>query len=181
MKGIILIVLCFIILSCNRSIYYVYDITNDEDHYSYCTLEITGKKEIVYRAVSYKYWNLSNARNSYVYIYSDKSSTDVNDNHYSFVTGISDISYIRSGYEPEFKHFFVHFVDKPGYSVLYRREISDTIYSTADNGFEYLNEGQGFKENGIKWFPPYMVKIDKINYEKFGKKNQHLNLKKPSK
>lgn len=168
-------------MSCNRSILLRLCTTNDEDHYSYCTLEITGKKEIVYRAVSYKYWNLSNASNSYVYIYSDKSSKDVNDNHYSFVTAISDISYIRSGYEPEFKHFFVHFADKPGYSVLYRREINDTIYSTADNDFEYLKEGQGFKENGIKWFPPYMVKGDKINYEKFGKKIEHLNLKKPSK
>ncbi|WP_281309422.1 hypothetical protein [Flavobacterium flavigenum] len=179
MKKIILIALYLGVLSCGKSIYYVYDTSKDEDHYSYCTLEITSKKEIIYRAASYKYWALSDPRNSYIYIYSDKSATDINENHYSFVSGISDISYIRSRYEPEFKHFFIHFVDKPGYSVLYRRGVSDTIYSTADNDFEYLKEGQGFKENGIKWFPPYMVKVDKIDYTKFGKKIQHLNLNSP--
>ncbi|PAM93788.1 hypothetical protein B4N84_16070 [Flavobacterium sp. IR1] len=66
-------------------------------------------------------------------------------------------------------------------SISYHKDKNDTIVSNANNDFEYLKEGHGFEKDGIKWFPPYMIKVDKIDYSKFRKDNQHLNLKNPKK
>ena len=91
---------------------------------------------------------------------------------------------IENEYKPKYKFGLLDFASNPGYSVLYHIEENDTIFNDARdarNDFEYLKEGRGFKENGIKWFPPYMVKVDKIDYSKFPKSIQHLNLKNPRK
>jgi hypothetical protein len=183
MKKIILILLVFILISCAKSTYYAYEYKHN-DYYNYCTLEITEKKEVIYRASADYYQSRSYPySNLYIYIYSDKDATDVNKNHYSFVSGFSELYLIKTDLKPKLEHRFLDFGNKPGYSVLYRidDEIKDTIFSTADNDFEYLKEGTGFETNGIKWFPPYMVKIDKIDYTKFHKSIQHLNLKNPKK
>lgn len=182
MKKIFLILLVLSMTSCGKSIYYVYDY-DTKYHTNYCTLEITRKKEIIYRASSDEYWSQSYPfSNLYIYIYSDKYATDITKNHYSFVSGIADLILVENEFKPKFKNaFVVTFIDKPGYSILYKKEGNDTIFNVADNDFEYLKEGRGFKENGIKWFPPYMVKVDKIDYTKFPKSIQHLNLKNPRK
>jgi hypothetical protein len=181
MKKIILIVLTLNFLSCGKSIYYVYEY-KDKENNSYCTLEITNKKEIIYRATSDYYWaNSYPFSNIYIYIYSDKNATSINENRYSFVYGFSELYLIENDIKPKYKYSFIDFGNKPSYSIFYRKDQNDTIVNTARGDFEYLKEGTGFKENGIKWFPPYMVKVDKIDYTKFGKEIQHLNLKKPRK
>lgn len=184
MKKLFLLVFFFSLLSCSKSIYYAY-YEKDINHPSYCTLEITKKKEIIYRASSYEYSSQSYPfDNLYIYIYSDKYATNIDENYYSFVSGgTSDIVYIKNEFKPKFSSFFLFFdYYKPGYSISYFRDGNDTIFSTARNDFEYLKtKGIGFKEHGIKWFPPYMVKVDKIDYTKFKKSVQHMNLKDPRK
>ena len=180
MKKLILL-LSLVFLSCGKSMYYAYEIT-DKNYSSYCTLEITSKKEIIYRGSSYKYLSDSYPySNEYIYIhlYGDQSATDINDWRNSFVHGIADLWIIKKDLKPKLEQRLIDFVYKPDYSVLYKKTESDTIISVANNNFEYLKEGRGFETNGIKWFPPYMVKIDKIDYAKFGKSIQHLNLKNP--
>ncbi|HEX8576731.1 MAG TPA: hypothetical protein VF677_10610, partial [Flavobacterium sp.] len=73
-----------------------------------------------------------------------------------------------------------HFNNKYYSSVSYRRGENDTIICINDD-FKYLKEGHGYKENGVLWFPEYMVKVDQINYNKFYKSVRHMNLKNPRK
>ena len=177
MKKLFLILICISLLSCGKSVYYVYDQSEYKDHYSYCTLEITRKNEIIYRAASYKYWYLSYpVSNVFLYLYSNKYETDVTEKYYRFVAPSADISYVKNGYKSKFNHFFITF-DEPEKSIYYSRKSNDTIYGTTD--FDYIKNVYSFKEHGINWFPPYMVKVDKIDYTKFGSKIQHLNLKNP--
>ena len=69
MKKTLLTLLVFSLISCAKSNYYAYEY-NDNDNISYCTLEITKKNEIIYRATSTDYWKKSYPySNLYIYIY----------------------------------------------------------------------------------------------------------------
>ena len=179
MKNTILIVMIFIFLSCGKSVYYVYDDLANKDYPSYCALEITKKKEIIYRGSSYKYWSHSHPQsNIFIYIYSDKNATDITKNHYRFVSGTSQLYLIENKIKPKYIGRVLNLENNVIPSVFYSIEENDKIVNSEEN-FEYLKKVDGFKENGVLWFPPYMVKIDKIDYKKFGKEIQHLNLKNP--
>jgi hypothetical protein len=181
MKKIILIVLTLNFLSCGKSVYYVFDDVKDKDYPSYCSLEITKKKEIIYRASSYKYSSQSYPfSNLYIYIYSDQLSTDIDKDYYRFVSGTSDLFFIKNEFKPKYQHSLLNLANNVVPSIYYRIEENDTIINS-EHDFEYLKKVDGFKENGILWFPPYMVKVDKIDYTKFKKSVQHMNLKDPRK
>lgn len=180
MKKIILMLTVFTFLSCGSSIYYAYEYKDNENN-SYCTLEITKKKEIIYRGSSDYYWADSYPfSNLYIYIYSDKFATDINKNHYGFVSGFSELYLIENEEKLKYKYATLNLGNNSIPSVFYSIEDKDTIVNT-ENKFEYLKKIDGFKENGIKWFPPYMIKIDKIDYAKFRDRIQHMNLKDPRK
>lgn len=182
MKKIILILLVLSMTSCGKSIYYVYDY-DTKYHTNYCTLEITRKKEIIYRASSDEYWSRSYPfSNLYIYIYSDKYATDIDRDYYRFVSGTSELHFIKNEFEPKYRRSILNLESVTVPSVMYRIDENDTIFNvTRNNDFEHLKKVSGYKENGVLWFPPYMVKVDKIDYTKFGKEIQHLNLKNPRK
>jgi hypothetical protein len=76
---------------------------------------------------------------------------------------------------------FIHFDDPFDSAILYKRqEGNDTIVCNTSY-LKQLKKGHGYKENGVLWFPEYMVKVDKIDYNKFYKSARHLNLKNPDK
>ncbi|HEX8575732.1 MAG TPA: hypothetical protein VF677_05515 [Flavobacterium sp.] len=181
MKNSILLLSACLFFSCGKSVYYAYEFSNElNDYYSYCTLEITKNKEIIYRASSYKYHHVYPHNNIYVYIYSNKEAAGISKNYYNFGATISDLWTIKYGDNLKMQGGFIYFDYPSDSSISYRIEENDTIVCTT-NDFEYLKKGYGYKENGILWFPEYMVKVDKIDYNKFYKSIRHLNLKNPRK
>ena len=181
MKNLILIVLTCLFSSCGKSVYYAYYVKDENDHqYSYCTLEITPKKEIIYRASSDKYLVYPNTNNLYVYIYSDKDAADITKNHYDFGTRLSELWTIKDGSDAKMWAELLYFDDHFASAISYQRGKSDTIVCTTSD-FEHLKKGHGYKENDVLWFPEYMIKVDHIDYNKFYKSVRHLNLKNPRK
>ena len=183
MKNLILIALTCLCFSCGKSVYYAYEYRDAiNDHYSYCTLEVTRKKEIIYRASSDDYFVYPNNVHLFVCIYSDKDAAKVSKNYYGFGSAISELWTIKVNDVPNLKMpgNLLSLDNEVDSSVSYGIMENDTIVRSTDD-FEYLKKGRGFKENGILWFPKYMVKVDRIDYNKFYKQIRHMNLKNPRK
>ncbi|HEX8576732.1 MAG TPA: hypothetical protein VF677_10615 [Flavobacterium sp.] len=179
MKNLILIVLTCLFSSCGKSVYYAYYVKDENDHqYSYCTLEITPKKEIIYRASSDKYLVYPNTNNLYVYIYSDKDAAEISENYYDFGATLSELWFIKANDVSNLKMELNAFLYSDP-TISYRIEENDTITCITD--LEYLKKSRGFKESGVLWFPEYMVKVDQIDYNKFYKQVHHMDLKNPRK
>jgi hypothetical protein len=186
MKYIYSILIIFYLTSCSRSIYYAYEY-EDQDNISYCTIEVTKKKEIIYRAYSSEYWKYNYPINNlYVYIHSGNKSSTVSDESIHFVCNISDVAYIKNSFNTEYEKCLANFLESFGCPIGYRINKSDTItkwnYPEAED-FPKYTKGDIclLKEVGIKWFPPYMVKVNEIDYKKISNLVQHMNLKDPTK
>ena len=182
MKKPILLLLTFLLFSCGKSVYYAYKFSDPINrHYSYCTLEITKKKEVIYRASSDEYLVYPNNLHSYICIYSDKYAAEISKEYYDFGTTTSELWTVEIEDNPKMAFNFIHFDDPFYFAILYEiQQENDTIVCNPSY-HERLKKGYGYKENSILWFPEYMVKVDKIDYNKFYKSARHLNLKNPRK
>lgn len=166
-------------MSCGKSTYYVYDVC-DINKYNYCTLEVTRKNEVIYRATS-DFYLLNN--NLYVYIYSGKTSSIVNQDFISFACNQADLYYIKNSDNINYINLPINaFGDNKG-AMGYTKKGKDTITTNINTNrdLEYFQNDIALKESGFKWYPSYMVKVDKIDYSRFPKEIQHLNLKNPRK
>ncbi|WP_064968110.1 hypothetical protein [Tenacibaculum ovolyticum] len=143
----LLIIAC--LSSCSKSVYYAY-----KDENKYATIEVTKKNELFYRAIY---------DNNYIYIYSFLSYKKDNS---IFYLKDPNIMFWKREEHDEFDLCF--FSGKNEDFVLYEKQGSQNMWklsrSISDNLL--LNE-PCLKENNIDWFPEYMVKVDKIDYEKF--------------
>lgn len=182
MKNIFLILSSLFLISCSKSTYYAYEYRDEiNHHYSYCTLELTRKQEIIYRGRSDKYYEYPN-KNLYIYIYSDKYASEINEKYISFARNYSNLFYIRDILNPTYNATAINIFGESPKFIEYAKIKADSItHSNNENFLEYAKKEYGLYMAGIKWFPPYMVKVDKIDYTKFGKEIQHLNLKNPRK
>jgi hypothetical protein len=153
------------LVSCSKSAYYAFQ---DNSTYSYCTIEVTKKKEVIYRASSLNYFNKS----CFVYI------SSLNDNYYKNINNDTiglenphlEMFYIGTEYPIKYKFELVR-NGNPELNKLYISFIkvkNDTIKTQY-----YLNnlvKETSLQKAGVKWFPPYLIKVDKIDYSKFQKK-----------
>ncbi|QOH23388.1 hypothetical protein GSQ57_01595 [Flavobacterium columnare] len=79
MKRIIILLIFTVLISCGKSTYYAfeeydYDPDSGKDYlYSYCALEITPKKEVIFRGSSRRY------------VIEDKKTTYFDDNSSSYI------------------------------------------------------------------------------------------------
>jgi hypothetical protein len=178
MKNLMLIITTCLISSCGQSVYYAYEFRDAiNDHYSYCTLEITPKKEIIYRASSDDYFVYNNNVHAFVCIHSDKDVAKITNNYYGFGATTSNLWTIEIGDNPERELSFLHFDYPYDASISYLVEKENDTIKCTTNDFEYLKKGYGYKEKGVLWFPEYMVKVNQIDYNKFYKSVRHMDLK----
>ena len=65
----------------------------------------------------------------------------------------------------------------------YTKKGKDTIITNinTERDLQYFQNDIALKKSGFKWYPSYMVKVDKIDYSRFPKSIQHMNLKDPRK
>lgn len=186
--------------SCSKTLYYAWE----GEEWGYCTLEVK-KHQIIYRGTAPAYMRyFSDLR--YVYLYGNEEpiyrsnieseviSIDINNPDTRYCVLESKELYTQ---KPQFKKgWFMPIGDlrnNPNRSVSYikKNENSDTlslihigvIRGHNDYYDQYPNpqnvQDSAMQSKGIVWFPPKMYRVEKIDYKKFGKGLQNLNLKDP--
>ncbi|WP_376776996.1 hypothetical protein [Flavobacterium covae] len=193
MRKIIALLTFSILLSCGKSTYYVYEKYKYDPDFrinyldSYCALEITPKKEVIFRGSSSRYI-IKDKKNTYfddnsseyIYIYSDKEATIISEYGIHFCRRQSDCYYfslddyqINTG-KFKFRFSIINNIyngknwDKEYISYMYRDAKTDTLFALNNNMMKnFIKEDIGFKYANIPWFPPYLVKVKKIDYNKF--------------
>lgn len=140
--------------SCTKSIYFAYNKDT-----TYCTIEVTGKDEILYRG------NYS----TFIFLESvNFSSINKKDN-----TGY--ISFVAPGwltYKVKGDNLFNLCPSNNMEQITYKLVSEDSIELICQSCVDsILLSDPCFLNNGIDWFPPFMKKVEKIDYEKFGLPN----------
>ncbi|OOB81614.1 hypothetical protein BZL53_14550, partial [Flavobacterium columnare] len=200
MRKIVVLLTFMTLIACGKSTYYVYEkYKYDPDFrvnylHSYCALEITPKKEVIFRGASNEYYiydkqttYFDDNSSEYIYIYSDKEASYISEYGIDFCRRPSYCDYFSpSVYEVETNKY----VFKPGpinefynsknwdkeyISYMYRDAKTDTLFALNNNMMKnFIKEDIGFKYANIPWFPPYLVKVKKIDYNKFKRKCRRL-------
>ncbi|WP_444659974.1 hypothetical protein [Flavobacterium columnare] len=200
MRKIIALLTFSILLSCGKSTYYVYEKYKYDPDFrinyldSYCALEITPKKEVIFRGTSNEYYiynkpNTHSSSNSseYIYIYSDKEATIIGEYGIHFCRRQSDCYYfspdvyqINTG-KFKFRFSIINNIyngknwDKEYISYMYRDAKTDTLFALNNNMMKnFIKKDEDLRDANIPWFPPYLVKVKKIDYNKFKRKCRRL-------
>ncbi|PDS22401.1 hypothetical protein B0A78_12015, partial [Flavobacterium columnare NBRC 100251 = ATCC 23463] len=181
MRKIIALLTFSILLSCGKSTYYVFEEYNyDPDFrinylHSYCALEITPKKEVIFRGTSNEYYiynkpNTYSSSNSssYIFIHSDKEATIIGEYGIYFCQRPSECDYFSpSVYEIETEKYRFqsapindfynsHNWGKQYISYMYKDGKTDTIFALDNDMMKnFIKNEKGFRYANIPWFPPY--------------------------
>lgn len=193
------ILVCILFASCNKSIYYAWE----GGEGSYCTLEVK-KHQVIYRGTTsllLQSW----FGPTYIYLYGNEEPI-YGDNFERKVVFI-DINTVEARYcvlenryvgevPPPFRmggfESTLDLFNNPDKRIAYVKEKDnpDTLY-LAGGGLinddysrhlesSYINvQDSVLKSKGIVWFPPEMHRVKEIDYKKFGKRLQYINLKDP--
>lgn len=199
MKKIIALLSFTILVSCGKSTYYVYEqYEYDPDFkqnylHSYCALEITPKKEVIFRGSSEEYHipdkpttYLESNWSDYVYIYSNKEASSISEYGIVFCRKPSDCDFFSpSVQQVDTKKY--RFLSCPinGFqnaqnwgkqyiSFIYKEGKVDTLTLNNVMMKNFVKNEKGFRYANIPWFPPYLIKVKKINYDNFKKKCSRL-------
>lgn len=158
-------------MSCGKSTYYVYEdsvynnIQKKNIILSYYAIEVTPKKEVIFKAVS------NNLGSGFVYIYTDRYNCTANDEEISFCRNFTFINYLHTAYPLDWKFASTNNFNIKGAEVSYTnygKKETDTLKLIENQNFrDLIQKDEGFKAAGIYWFPPYIVKTKKIDYNKF--------------
>lgn len=157
------IIISFLLSSCSKSLYYAYETKG-----SYNTFEITKNNEVIYRASSNHYKTNDITSIDYVYVYSPNSTTSL-----GFALGknslLKDLRNIELKKETICGTSSKNLTDFLNDFVLYThtdKKDSLELVMTSKMKTKLLEE-KCFKERGLTWFPPYVKRVKKINYNKF--------------
>ncbi|WP_444647559.1 hypothetical protein ACSLMO_07830 [Flavobacterium columnare] len=201
MRKIIALLTFSILLSCGKSTYYVYEKYKYDPDFrinyldSYCALEITPKKEVIFRGSSSRYI-IKDKKNTYfddnsseyIYIYSDKEASYMSEygidfcRRPSYCDFFSPSTYeIKTG-EYRFKSVPINEYynwkkwDKEYISYIYydKKNKDSLLLSKSINVTDFIKNDTVFRDANIPWFPPYLVKVKKIDYNKFKRKCRRL-------
>ncbi|WP_444622881.1 hypothetical protein [Flavobacterium columnare] len=193
MKKIVVLLTFMTLIACGKSTYYVYEKYKYDPDFrvnyldSYCALEITPKKEVIFRGSSSRYiikdkksTYFDDNSSEYIYIYSDKEATWIDEYGIYFCQRPSECFYFSPDvYETENKKYRFQSApindfynaqnwDKQYIKYRYDEKNKDSIVlSKTDNVTSFIKNEKGFRYANIPWFPPYLVKVKKINYNKF--------------
>ncbi|WP_338790943.1 hypothetical protein [Bernardetia sp. MNP-M8] len=185
MKTIVLLFLLLVVSACSRGTYYAY-----EDEHSYCTIELKSERNflkyippyIIYRATSDLHYDTTVLENTYVSDtdrYKKKKNVSFlfieNENSHrdslALIGSFFMMYYIPQNITHRFR--FCTSINKDGSMtttkyVLYKIQGDSLIaFTSSDFELEDLNKEHCFERKGIDWFPPYLIKTNKIEYEKF--------------
>lgn len=200
MRKIITLLTFSILFSCSKSTYYVFEEYNyDPDFrinylHSYCALEITPKKEVIFRGASNEYYiyNKPNTHSnsnssSYIFIHSDKEASYISEYGVDFCRRQSDCYYFSPDIyqinteKYKFRFSIINNIfnaknwDKEYISYMYKDTKTDTLFALNNNMMKkFIKEDEDLKDANIPWFPPYLVKVKKIDYNKFKEKSSRL-------
>ncbi len=148
--------LIFILLvtSCSRGIYYAY-----EKDGTYATLELTKMNDIIYRT------NAKEEIKKYLYI---KTQNIKNYNDDVLTIGEAFLILYTDLNKEDYEVCFSKHTEKllwNSYINYTKINVDSLILSKVDE--DQLLKEPCFKETGIRWFPPYLKRIKKIDYKKF--------------
>ncbi|MCH4829293.1 hypothetical protein [Flavobacterium columnare] len=200
MRKIITLLTFSILFSCSKSTYYVFEEYNyDPDFrinylHSYCALEITPKKEVIFRGTSNEYYiynkpNTHSSSNSseYIYIYSDKEATIIGEYGIHFCRRPSECFYFSPDvYEIKTEKYKFQSISINDYYnaknwnkqyIKYgfdEKNKDSLVLSKTNNVIDFIKSEVAFRSANIPWFPPYLVKVKKIDYNKFKRKCRRL-------
>ncbi|MCQ9635432.1 hypothetical protein MP477_10735 [Chryseobacterium sp. WG23] len=176
MKKLIFIFSLLTIISCSSVKYYEYyhndNITEMNSKYAYCTLEV-HKDKVIYRAFNNSYVYKEKEPISFLYIETGK---------------MSDLDYI-----PLWKASkFYYYIDENQKKVIDYTLLSDADIKLLGGYFKENNlykreskqpEDYHFNNYNLNriaiWFPSELKRVQKINYSKFPKEIQKINLVNP--
>ncbi|MEN7551825.1 hypothetical protein AAG747_28170 [Rapidithrix thailandica] len=177
----ILLCLALCISACHRRIqtFYAY-----EDEHSYCTLEINMKKKghyryLTYRGMSKTHYDTVQApvtgvleplsehpRKNNLFIYVKGKEVAI-ENYTGFDNAIHEFYYMKRKRGGKFDLCFPYQVggkmDRDINYVLYKRISNDSLILLSNK----LMEQHCFQYLGIDWFPPYLKRVEEIEYDKF--------------
>ncbi len=154
-----------ILNSCSSSVYYAYE--KDD---TYCTIEVTKKDQIFYRG------------NYQTFIYLESYNLSLYDNK----KNVDFLSFDAPGwmaYKIKNDNLFNLCPSSTVRKITYQIKNADTINLICPPCVtSILSSEPCFINNGIDWFPPYMIKVYKIDYNKFGLSGfKKAHLKNPEK
>ncbi|PDS22403.1 hypothetical protein B0A78_12025 [Flavobacterium columnare NBRC 100251 = ATCC 23463] len=200
MRKIIALLTFSILLSCGKSTYYVYEKYKYDPDFrinyldSYCALEITPKKEVIFRGTSNEYYiynkpttYFDDNSSSYIYIYSDKEATWIDEYGIYFCQRPSECFYFSPDvYEIETEKYKFQSISINDYYnaknwnkqyIKYgfdEKNKDSLVLSKTNNVIDFIKSEVAFRSANIPWFPPYLVKVKKIDYNKFKRKCRRL-------
>ncbi|MBC9934829.1 hypothetical protein [Chitinophaga qingshengii] len=164
--------------SCSKTCYYAF---TGGDDYAYCTIEYNPKKKTtIYRGYATDY---SFSRIGYLYI---KSKDNVSRKKELVITRPMEIYYTTDGLDVDHFDYLpdcqTPLKDTPqGAFISYAEEYrKDTLDLMPHNNTPFFETEPCYKRLGLRWMPPYMVPVKKIDYSRFPKQVQHLHLKDPA-
>ncbi|WP_338815802.1 hypothetical protein V9L05_22670 (plasmid) [Bernardetia sp. Wsw4-3y2] len=166
--------------SCSKKMYYAY-----EDEHSYCTIEATPKQklwwmfgrrfdQVIYRAASKEHYDTTEVSNKYlswedryskkkdnIYMYIKNSNYNIEKKVY--IDTYFDFLYIQRNYVYRYDFCLPSHDNSANYATYTNAKDSLIVdYIRYDLDTQYC-----FSHQGIDWFPPYFVRVKKIDYAKF--------------
>ncbi|MGR3790494.1 hypothetical protein ACUXZJ_06235 [Flavobacterium sp. TN-1] len=200
MRKIVVLLTFMTLIACGKSTYYVYEkYKYDPDFrvnylHSYCALEITPKKEMIFRGASNEYYiynkkttYFDDNSSSYIYIYSDKEATWIDEYGIYFCQRPSECFYFSPDvYEIETEKYKFQSISINDYYnaknwnkqyIKYgfdEKNKDSLVLSKTNNVIDFIKSEVAFRSANIPWFPPYLVKVKKIDYNKFKRKCRRL-------
>ncbi|WP_444622887.1 hypothetical protein [Flavobacterium columnare] len=200
MKKIVVLLTFMTLIACGKSTYYVYEKYKYDPDFrvnyldSYCALEITPKKEVIFRGSSSRYiikdkksTYFDDNSSEYIYIYSDKEATWIDEYGIYFCQRPSECFYFSPDvYEIETEKYKFQSISINDYYnaknwnkqyIKYgfdEKNKDSLVLSKTNNVIDFIKSEVAFRSANIPWFPPYLVKVKKIDYNKFKRKCRRL-------
>ena len=152
--------LLFILTSCHRSTYYAYVEPN-----MYITVELTKSNNVILRGGA----NLNYPQDiKFLHIFSSQTALD---NSYIGIGKNFALHYINNSLEtvPCFSFKDIN-IDNLYLDYSHITKDSLVLIKHSQKNILFLNE-PCFEKTGLTWFPPYLKKVKKIDYDKFNLPN----------
>lgn len=168
------ILLPLLFLGCNKSIYYAYETPK-----SYCVFEVTSRNDVVYRATSENY------DPAFLYLKGIGDYEESSGYKYLNIRDPFDLYFINEKAPQNMDYCSSFAFDQDSDSeviFLYgSQEMQDSLklFSHPSNDSLKVNY-PCFQNCGLNWFPPYLKKVDNIDYSRFNlPKIKNVHLKNP--
>ncbi|MDI9312438.1 MAG: hypothetical protein QM535_19670 [Limnohabitans sp.] len=170
MNKIYYLLALFVLISCTKSTYYVFeekkynnDLKSDEIS-TYCSIEINSKKEIIYRGASDKYKNTA-----FIYL-NEPMSVGYKENSFSIATFFNAKYVIANTKDSLWKKVVMDRIP-----IVYLTKSNDSLINNNNEELiKFLKNDNKLNISNFVWFPPYFVKVKKIDYNKFYLFNKDL-------